>query len=183
MKNSLLIATLEKKYGIDKLICTTNRPTSFISNHCTWAPNYKDFTGSNHAVLQANMARYHKTVNGWSEIGQHFTIFPDGKVLAGRNIDKVPAVIAGHNTGSIGIELLGNFDKGGDNMTTDQLFGMLLLNRRLCLENSIAPENLVYHSWYTDLKTCPGTNFLGAGNTKAAFKETLLPMMQSILKL
>lgn len=183
MSNNLLISKLEAKYGIDKLTCKANRSVTFISNHCTWAPSYKDFNGSNHDVLHNNMARYHKTINGWSDIGQHFTVFPDGKVLAGRSIHKVPAVIAGHNTGSIGVEMLGNFDKGGDDMTTDQLLSMLLLNRRLCLENSIAPENLVYHAWYTDNKTCPGTNFLGAGNTKAAFKATLLPMMQSILKL
>lgn len=183
MKNNTLITSLEAKFGIDKLKTKTSRSVSFISNHCTWIPSYKDFSGSNHEQLQSNMKRYHVGALGWKDIGQHFTVFPDGKVLVGRPLDQIPSVIAGHNSGSIGIELLGNFDKGGDDMSSDQLLGMLLLNRRLCLDNNIRPENLVYHYWYNTQKTCPGTNFLGAGNSKQAFKDTLLPLMQTILKL
>lgn len=183
MTNSVLIEKLLHKYGISLLTLKTKRDVSFISNHCTWAPSYKDFNGSNHLQLQQNMKSYHMTALGWRDIGQHFTVFPDGKVLAGRSIDQVPSVIAGHNAGSIGIEILGNFDKGGDEMTSDQMISMLLLNRQLCIFNNIDPENLVYHCWYTDKKTCPGTNFLGAGNTKAAFKSTFLPMLKAIINL
>ena len=62
------------------------------------------------------MKAYHVTYNGWNDIGQHFTIFPDGLILTGRSLEKSPACIYGQNANAICIENLGNFDLGGDQM-------------------------------------------------------------------
>lgn len=184
MNNSILIAKLESKYNISTLITSSSpRAVKSISTHCTWKPSYSDFNGSNHQKLNDNIRSYHMSVLGWKDIGQHFTVFPDGKVLKGRNLDLTPSVIAGQNTGDIGIEIIGDFDKGRDVMTADQLLSLLLLLRKLMINNNLPPESIRYHTWFNSNKTCPGTNFLGVGNSRIAFKTSLLPLAQQILKL
>lgn len=40
---------------------------------------------------------------GWSDIGYHFFITRNGEIQTGRDLEKIPAAQAGHNTGSIAI--------------------------------------------------------------------------------
>ncbi len=96
------------------------RTILFIQQHHTYIPSYIHFKGNNHFELQKGMKNTHMNVNGWADIGQHFTVFPDGSILTGRNIEKTPACITGRNSNAICIENLGNFDKGGDEMTDVQ---------------------------------------------------------------
>ena len=49
-----------------------------VQQHHTWRPSYSTFNGDNHFALQANMRNHHVHNNGWSDIGQHISIFPDG---------------------------------------------------------------------------------------------------------
>ena len=63
------------------------------------------------------------TDKGWSDIGYHFVIRRDGAIEDGRDIDKVGAHVAGYNTGSIGICMVGGVDaamKAADNFTVEQ---------------------------------------------------------------
>ena len=57
--------------------------------------------GSNHAALQSGMKSYYVKSRGFSDIAQHFTIFPDGKIMTGRSLDRAAAGIIGCNTGGI----------------------------------------------------------------------------------
>lgn len=82
--------------------------------HHTWKPAHSDFKGNNHLALQQSMREHHIKVNGWSDIGQHLTLMPDGLWVTGRPFDKTPASITGWNTGSLAVEMLGNFDKVGE---------------------------------------------------------------------
>ena len=99
---------------------TVKRKIKILQLHHTYSPSYKNFTGSNHFELQKAMKNHHVKTNGWADIAQHFTIFPDGIIVSGRNLEINPAGIYGANTGAICIECLGNFDKGGDEMTKEQ---------------------------------------------------------------
>lgn len=81
--------------------------------HHTANPNKSSFNGSNHIKLQENMKNAHIKGNGWNDIGQHVTLFPDGKFVTGRDFNVPPASIKGYN-GSAGkvpfaVETLGNF--------------------------------------------------------------------------
>ena len=178
-----------KKYVISVKV---TRSIKLIQLHHTYSPNYSHFNGYNHLTLQKNMRDYHVNTNGWSDIGQHFTIFPDGKICTGRNINTSPAGIYGANTGAICIECLGNFDKGGDTMTDaqkDAIAGAvkILLDKF----NLNAEESVTYHAWWTasgselgdyvkgkSAKTCPGTNFFG-GNTLTAYEKNLMPLIKN----
>lgn len=177
------------KAYIDGLKVT--RAVKRIQLHHTWSPSYKNFTGSNHLTLQKNMKSYHVNTNGWSDIGQHFTIFPDGVIMTGRSLNSSPAGIYGANTGAICIECLGNFDKGGDTMTEEQKTAIVACVKILLDRFKLnADNNITYHAWWTSggkdlgdyvkghsVKTCPGTDFFG-GNTLTSYDKILKPLIK-----
>ena len=178
------------KTYIDGLKVT--RKIKIVQLHHTYSPSYKQFNGHNHQTLQNNMRNYHVKSNGWSDIGQHFTIFPDGVILTGRNINTVPAGIKGANSNGICIECVGNFDKGGDTMTDAQRTAIIAVTKILLDKfNLNAKTGVTYHAWWTSggtnlgtyiagrsAKTCPGTNFFG-GNTRDAYEKNLMPFIEN----
>lgn len=178
------------KAYIDGLKVT--RAVKRIQLHHTWSPSYKNFTGNNHLALQKNMKSYHVNTNGWSDIGQHFTIFPDGVIMTGRSINSSPAGIYGANTGAICIECLGNFDVGGDSMTEEQSAAIVACVKILLDRFKLsADDGVTYHAWWTSggkglgdyvrgrsAKTCPGTAFFG-GNTLTAYDKNLKPLIEN----
>lgn len=128
-------------------------------------------------------------------IAQHFTIFPDGKIVTGRNLNSTPIGIKGWNTNAICVEIYGNFNKKKDKMTSAQKKAIIALYGELCKRFKIEPSasTIRYHAWFTSggtylgtwiygrsRKTCPGTNFFG-GNTMEAFKDNFLPEIKEYL--
>lgn len=81
--------------------------------HHTWKHTHMDFNGKNHLALQQGMRNYHIGTNGWSDIGHHLALMPDGFWVTGRPFNKTPASIKGWNTGALSVEMVGNFDKEG----------------------------------------------------------------------
>ncbi len=164
-----------------------------IQQHHTFVPSYALFTGSNHFERQQAMKRHHVTHNGWADIGQHFTIFPDGSILTGRSMENSPACITGQNANCICIENLGDFDLGKDQMTSQQSDAIVAVTAALCSRFNIGvnSNSIVYHHWF-DLnsgarnngtknnKSCPGTNFFG-GNKVADCEANFLPLVRAKL--
>ena len=178
-----------KKY-IDGLNVT--RSINLIQLHHTYSPSYKDFKGENHIALQDGMRNYHISERDMVDIAQQFTIFPDGAILTGRNINTAPAGIKGANADGICIECLGNFDKGGDEMTEAQKNAIVGVVKVLLDKfNLSAADNVTYHAWWStdgrelgdyfkghSAKTCPGTNFFG-GNSLTAYHKNLMPLIEN----
>ncbi len=170
------------------------REIKLVQLHHTWSPEYKHFDGKNHFTRQASMRESH-LARGISGIAQHFTVFPDGLILTGRNLEQNPAGIKGANSGAVCIENFGNFDKGHDKMTAEQADAIVMLTAALCRKFNLNPaKSVVYHCWFTaggqaigdydprkSAKTCPGTAFFG-GNTKNDFVKNLLPCIKSAMK-
>lgn len=164
-----------------------------IQQHHAYVPSYAHFSGSNHFERQDAMKKHHVVHNGWADIGQHFTIFPDGSILTGRNIENSPACITGQNANCICIENLGNFDIGQDIMTQQQTDAIIAVTAALCKRFNIAinSNSIVYHHWF-DLnsgarnngtknnKSCPGTNFFG-GNKVTDCEANFLPLIRAKL--
>lgn len=166
-----------------------SRPIKAIQQHHTWIPNFGHFRGSNHFEMQNGMKSSHLS-RGFNDIGQHFSIFPDGTIVTGRDVNSTPAGIKGFNTGCICLEHIGSFDNGMDNMTRAQKDAIILVNAELCkkLRLQLSPNNIVYHHWFNletgvrnngtgNNKTCPGTNFFG-GNTIQACEQNFLPLIE-----
>ena len=168
------------------------RKITVVQLHHTYSPAYKDFNGNNHVALQNSMRDYHVKTNGWADIAQTFTIFPDGKICTGRDINTAPAGIYGANSTGICIECVGNFDKGGDIMTDAQKTAIVAVTKILLDKFGLnAKTGVTYHAWWTSggtplgtyiagrsAKTCPGTNFFG-GNTRDAYEKNLMPLIEN----
>ncbi len=165
-----------------------------VQQHHTWSPNYTHFNGSNHFERQLAMKNHHVRNNGWSDIGQHFTSFPDGTIVTGRSLEATPACIFGANRDSICIEHLGNFDSNGDTMTNEHRLVIVQMTAALCdkFRLPINTFSIIYHHWY-DLgtgkrnngtggnKSCPGTNFFG-GNKVEDCTANFLPLVEQHLQ-
>ena len=168
------------------------RRIKWIQLHHTYSPNYKNFNGKNHQILQQNMKNYHVKSNGWADIGQNLTIFPDGVIMLGRDLNVAPAGIKGANSNGICIECVGNFDVGGDKMTEAQTKSIVAVTKILLDKfNLNSYDNVTYHCWWSDdgreigdyykgvsVKTCPGTNFFG-GNGLTAYRNNLQPLIEN----
>ena len=169
-----------------------SRNIKYIQLHHTYSPSYKHFTGGNPQALQKNMKNYHIKTNGWSDIGQNLTIFPDGVIMLGRPLNISPTGIRGANSNGICIECLGNFDIGGDIMTEEQKKSIVAVTKILLDKFGLnANENVTYHCWWSadgrelgdyvksaSAKTCPGTNFFG-GNGLTAYTNNLKPLIEN----
>ena len=174
-----------------------------IQIHHTWKPDYSNFykadgSHEDELVRQNNTKTFHVKTNGWSDIAQHFTIFPNGVIVTGRKLSNTtPVGIKGWNANKICIEIYGNFDKGGDKMTAEQKQAVITVYGELCKKFNITPSvsTIRCHAWYTSAggylgdynttksaKTCPGTNFMGFGNTKVAIQNNFIPLIQNYIK-
>jgi len=64
------------------------------------------------SINAATIRQWHKS-KGWQDIGYHYVIKIDGTVETGREIMEVGAHVAGHNSDSVGICMVGGVDKNG----------------------------------------------------------------------
>lgn len=144
--------------------------------HHTWRPNHSNFNGKNHESVQNGMRNFHMKTNGWDDIAQHVTLFPDGSFLTGRNFGKQPVSIKGYNgSGSkipFACEMVGDFDIGKDNLEGKQLESILKLAK-------FFDDQKKYIRFHRENapKTCPGS-----GIDKNEFMKAVKNLNKSIQK-
>ena len=160
------------------------RTITRLQVHHMWLPDYSCWAKDNALRRQKNTKDFHIHTNHWDDIAQHFSVYPNGHIVTGRSLNKTPIGIRGWNTNAICVEIYGNFDKGHDKMTAKQKEAVIGLYGELCKKFDI-PVNSTHirpHAWFTaggtflgdyspsrSAKSCPGTNFMGIGNTRKAF--------------
>jgi hypothetical protein len=129
-------------------------PTHIILHH--------SLTEDNDILSWSAIRRYHVHELGWNTIGYHFGIELVGdhyEILCGRMLN-VPGVHCSQqrmNYKSVGICLVGNFDKKGPE--SSQLMVGKNLIRSLMETLNIPKERIFRHSDFADYKTCPGKLF------------------------
>ena len=107
------------------------RPITEIILHCSdTAPAWSESKTDQQVVDE--IRRWHKEERGWKDIGYHYVINRNGHIMVGRPLDKVGAHVINHNTGTIGICLVGG--RGGnennkfdDHFTAEQRAAVLKL--------------------------------------------------------
>jgi N-acetylmuramoyl-L-alanine amidase len=126
----------------------TARFINEIIAHCTATPEGKDYTVD-------DIRAWHK-LRGFSDIGYHYVIYRDGRVMVGRPIGQIGAHVEGHNTGTIGISYVGGVSADGkmakDTRTPAQRASLLWLTAQLCSKFPIA--KVTGHNQYAN-KACP----------------------------
>ena len=176
------------------------RKVDGLQVHHMALPNYDCFYKSNgntedELARTINLNSYGKS-KGWSCIAQHFNIFPNGKITTGRDINKTPVGITGWNTNKICIEIYGDFDKNKDTMKSSQKEAVISVYGILCEKLNLTPSTSTIrpHAWFTSSgtylgdysksksrKTCPGTNFMGFGNSKSSFVNNFYPLIKNYM--
>jgi hypothetical protein len=102
-------------------------------------------------------AKYHIS-KGWPGIGYHYVIDLDGTVYYCNDIDKVTYHCQGHNTKSIGICMIGNYEVDNLDLSIDR--NLYSLHELLqSLHDSIGHFTLGYHGQYKST-LCPGKNLI-----------------------
>ena len=201
---TLLETEKEFKEWLDKQYPT--RKITRLQVHHMALPDYSTWNGTDKRVYGNNrelgrtkaLDSYGKTTwnspDGYGHyIAQHFSIFPNGKITTGRNLNSTPIGIAGWNTNAICVGIYGNFDKGCDIMREEQKHAVIFVFALLAEKFNI-PKTSTYirpHAWFTSSgtylgdyiagksrKTCPGTNFMGFGNSRKAFENNFYPMLK-----
>lgn len=118
--------------------------------HHTWRPTAAQYRGE--ATIKA-IHRVHTQTNGWSDIGYHFLVAPNGDIWAGRPLARAGAHTKGRNAHSIGVCLIGNFDE--EELGTAQRRAAVVV-LRACLDRfKLHSEALNFHRDYAP-KSCPG---------------------------
>jgi N-acetylmuramoyl-L-alanine amidase len=90
-----------------------NTPVSTIFVHCAATrPSWME--GFSLAAKVEEIRRWHIRDRGWKDIGYHWIIDRDGSMAPGRPETVVGAHVQGHNTGSIGVCLIGGHGSNAD---------------------------------------------------------------------
>ena len=134
------------------------KPVDTIFVHCA-ATRPEWLAGSPLSEKIKEMTRWHKA-KGWSAIGYHWIIDRDGTVAGGRDEKTPGAHVAGHNTGSIGVCLIGGHgssenDPFSKNYTTEQEIALFNLIQDIKTRASIT--QIRGHNEVA-AKACPGFN-------------------------
>ena len=97
-------------------------------------------------------------------------------------MEETPVGIAGKNTGSVCIEIIGDFDEGKDVLSGEQRDSIVEVYALLCRRFSIEPrtDTVLYHTWFAS-KTCPGTNFFG-GNSHGDAEREFYPDIREAIR-
>jgi hypothetical protein len=131
------------------------RQITDVDMHHTWKPRKTDFQGEKTIY---GIWNYHVNTNGWSDIGEHLTVDPDGYIWGGLDLNEPPASSHGFNgneqAGPLMFETIGDFDKGQEKLEGKQLEEVVKLVR-YC-QNKWGAK-LRFHRELNSPKTCPGT--------------------------
>lgn len=101
-----------------------------------------------------DVQRLHTELNGWADVGYHYGIDNKGVIYEGRDVQVRGAAVAGHNTGTLSIVVMGNFEI--DQPTDSQLAALQTLIEWLTSLYQIT--HLAAHGEFNPESRCPGAN-------------------------
>jgi N-acetylmuramoyl-L-alanine amidase len=144
----------------------TNRPQLIVIHHTERNNDFPLFVRWRHKYLR-----------GWDDIGYHYLIgnkrpfTRDGKIYSGRS-ESVPGAHArGYNFNSIGICLIGNFNKTVP--SEKQMNALVSLARQRMAFYRIPVENILGHAELPGAKkSCPGRN-IDMSEVRLSIKQNL----------
>lgn len=157
------------------------RPVNEIIVHCSATrPDWM----AGHAMSDKvnEIRRWHVSDRKWSDIGYHYLIDRNGTVATGRPVEKIGAHVQGHNTGTIGVCLIG----GHGSSETDQFSQHFTAHQDKALRHLLADLQHRYkirkvtgHNQYA-AKACPGFNvpkWLGQSAKPAPQPSPVTPVL------
>lgn len=126
----------------------TAREIDEIIWHCAATPEGKDFTVD-------DIRAWHK-LRGFTDVGYHYIIYRDGRIMLGRPIGQIGAHVEGHNKKTIGCVYIGGVSADGktakDTRTAVQRSSALWLTAQLV--KKFRAKKVTGHNQYAS-KACP----------------------------
>lgn len=119
--------------------------------HHTYRPTTEQYKGL--ATIQG-IWQYHTKTCGWSDIGYHLLVGPEGAIWLGRPIDREGAHAKGQNGDSIGLSMIGDFDD--EKLGEKQRLATTAALRALLERYELSANAINFHRDYSR-KTCPGS--------------------------
>ncbi len=128
-------------------------PQKIIVHH-TWKPTASQYVG---AATIRGIQNYHMDdpTTGWSDIGYHFLIGPDGVIYQGRPENAVGAHCP-PNTNMVGVNVIGDYDPGQDPITPAMEKSLIEVLSWLASTYKIDPRSQFYGHRNFSTKSCPG---------------------------
>ena len=191
--NFLLLEKSEFREWLKKQ--TVTRPIEYLQVHHTYLPNYSTRRNQDPFKCLEGMRNSH-LASGWAATGQNISVLEDGRIAISldRNLNRIPAGIKGFNSKCICVEIVADFNIGGDKIT--QLQKESVVHLYACLAEKfnvpINTKHIVYHAWVSTTgqrlpdfipgkssKSCPGSAFFGDGNTITAANKNFIPQIKA----
>lgn len=126
----------------------SSRTINEIIIHCTATPEGKDYTVD-------TIRQWHRQ-RGFSDVGYHYIIHPNGQIDDGRDVNVAGAHCSGHNSHSIGIAYIGGMtadNKSSKDTRTDEQ--RKAIKRLLRALRSIYPKAKIHGHRDFAAKACP----------------------------
>ncbi len=122
--------------------------------HHSWSPAQAQYKG---AATIRGIQNYHMDdpATGWSDIGYHFLIGPEGKIFQGRP-ENVVGAHCPPNTNSVGICVIGNYDPGADSNNPQIEASLINLLTWLSATYKVDPKAQYFGHRDFSSKSCPG---------------------------
>lgn len=124
--------------------------------HHTWSPRAKQYRGKR---SWESIQRYHTSPKprgrGWSDIGYHIGIAPDETIWLLRPVVRSGGHCRYHNDHSVGVVMLGCYDKGADDPSRILPITASVI-AVVCQRYSIVSSDVNFHRNFSS-KTCPGS--------------------------
>jgi hypothetical protein len=152
------VARPRSEWGARSTNC--GRPThnpQYITLHHTVTPINDNLSPA--ARIQQIQA-YHIDTNGWCDIGYHFIVSQDGQIWQVEDETRVAAHVGNHNTGNVGVALLGDFTNAEPSQA--QLDGAARITQWVAGTYGIATDTAHvkgHRDWPGAATACPGNRF------------------------
>lgn len=100
---------------------------------------------------------FHQNGRGWNDIAYHFLIDGAGRIFQGRPLGVVGSHVRDHNTGNIGVSLLGSYHPPrNDQLSPAQRESLAALGSWLREAYGVEPQAYLGHRDYNPSTECPG---------------------------
>jgi len=118
------------------------RPVHTLIIHCSDSPDTQD-------IGRKEITAWHKA-RGFKTIGYHAVIRRDGSIETGRPEEEMGAHVEGHNTGSLGVCVVGRKD-----FSPAQMLALITLVRSWMRKYKLGAQDVKGHYEFNSGKSCP----------------------------
>ena len=132
-------------------------PVALVDAYQTLVLHHSVVWAGNDLATVRDVQRLHRGDRGWADIGYHYLVGRNGTIYAARPLNVRGIHVAGHNTGSVGVCLLGNFVN--ESLTEEQRTSTLLICQWLTLLLT-KMTHLAGHREFNPETQCPGDNLI-----------------------